>query len=527
MAAKVNGSDKTLLNEARNNILEASLLKGESAPGFFSLAVPTGGGKTLASVGFALRHALKYKKERIIIAIPYTSIIEQTAAVYREVFGEGVVLEHHSNLDPETETRQSRLASENWDAPLIVTTNVQLFESLLASRTSSCRKLHNIANSVIILDEAQMLPSEYLRPILSLLRGLVKYFGVTVVFCTATQPALTGRIGSGEGVFEGISSCVDIVGAVSHLEVFQRYRIEWPDMSKKKSWPELAGELARFEQVLCVVNTRKDCRDLHRLMPDGTVHLSANMCGEHRSGVIACIKAKLSAGEKVRVISTQLVEAGVDIDFPVVYRALAGIDSVVQSAGRCNREGRLNLEGGLGKVIVFIPPELSPAGLLRKGEDVTREIIAQNPEPALGAELYLSYFRSFYRSVNGFDKPKFFDRMVRDSNDLSFQFRTFAQEVRLVDDRGQRSIIVYYKGRRGSSVELIDQLRRNGPEAWLLRKLQRFIVNIPLYEVDKLEKEGHIENVHGYYVQKSTGLYNNRYGLLTDLSLWPTDGFMV
>ncbi|MBI4743808.1 MAG: CRISPR-associated endonuclease Cas3'', partial [Actinobacteria bacterium] len=342
----------TPINQQRNTILNLCREKAALSPGFFSLTVPTGGGKTLSSMAFALEHAIKYGKQRIIMAIPYTSIIEQTAKVYKYgtddeekieeaiksenvLFGEDSVLEHHSNIDSDKESHKSRLASENWDAPIIVTTNVQLFESLLASRTSSCRKLHNIVNSVIILDEAQMLPPEYLKPILSTLRGLVKYFGVTVILCTATQPALCGEIGSGQSIFEGLSNVTEIMGNPGEFtQTFKRVEIEPPNLSECMEWPDVAEKLARYEQVLCVVNTRQDCRNLHALMPDGTIHLSANMCGEERSEIISSVKRKLKNGEPVRVISTQLIEAGVDIDFPVVYCALAGMDSIAQAAGR-------------------------------------------------------------------------------------------------------------------------------------------------------------------------------------------------
>lgn len=527
MEKKQEGADQTPVNKSRADILKSCRVKAELPSGFFSLTVPTGGGKTLSSMAFALRHALRHNKKCVIMAIPYTSIIEQTAAVYRDVFGDAVI-EHHSNLDPERETRKSRLASENWDAPIIVTTNVQLFESLFASRTSSCRKLHNIVDSVIILDEAQMLPPEYLKPVLSALRGLVDHFGVTVVLCTATQPAFHDKIGSGQAVFEGLSKTTEIVdNDFGSLDVFRRCKISLPDMSTPKDWNVLAGELIENPQVLCVVNTRWDCQELHRLMPKGTFHLSANMCGEERSEVIADIKKKLDEGDSVRVISTQLIEAGVDIDFPVVYRALAGIDSIAQAAGRCNREGKLNIQGRKGKVVVFLPPKSAPTGLLRKGEDASRSILSKQGSLELQPEIYKRYFETFYKAVNDFDKPKFIQRLVSGAGEAAFQFRTFAQDMRFIDDSVQRSIIVYYDGRDNSSVKLIDQLRRNGPQPWLIRKLQRFIVNIPLPVAERLAREDYIEDIHGYYVQKSTGLYQRGYGLLPDPQIWAQELFIV
>ena len=522
--AKANHSP---INQSRADILNDCCSKAEMPPGFFSLTVPTGGGKTLSSMAFALRHAIEHKKKRVIMAIPYTSIIEQTATVYREIFGENV-LEHHSNIDPEMESSKSRLASENWDAPIVVTTNVQLFESLFASRTSSCRKLHNIVNSVIILDEAQMLPPEYLKPILSALRGLVEHFGVTVVLCTATQPALSGRIGSEQAIFDGLPKATEIVDDISTFgNVFKRCEISLPKIGEPDDWISLSKKISDNPQVLCIVNNRRDCQDLHRLMPNGTFHLSANMCGEERSEVIADIKNRLDTGQSVRVISTQLIEAGVDIDFPVVYRALAGIDSIAQAAGRCNREGNLNALGQMGKVIVFNPPKPSPRGLLRKGEDATKNVISKLESLDLHPEMYRRYFEVFYKSVNDFDKPKFVQRLVNGAKEASFQFRSFARDMRLIDDSMQRGVIVYYEGKEGGSVKLIDQLKRIGPEFWLLKKLQRFIVNVPTPVVERLAREGHIEDIHGYYVQRSTGLYQRGYGLLPDPHHWAQELFIV
>ncbi|NWF51217.1 MAG: CRISPR-associated helicase Cas3' [Ignavibacteriaceae bacterium] len=359
------------LNRKRNEILNQCRQKAKLEPGFFSLTVPTGGGKTLSSMAFALEHAIKYNKKRIIVAIPYTSIIEQTAKVYKYgadtdeeierlktegkfLFGEDQVLEHHSNLDPEKDSTKNRLASENWDAPIIVTTNVQLFESLFGNKTSVCRKLHNIVNSIIILDEAQMIPQEYFKPIISILKGLVKYFGVTVVLMSATQPALVGEIGSEPNIIDGLEDVTEIIDDPDSLaKDFKRVEFIIPkDLNSPKNWDEIADELKQYEQVLCIVNTRSDCRELHKLMPDGTIHLSGFMCGEERSEIISDIKSKLKNSEPIKVISTQLVEAGVDIDFPIVYRAITGLDSIAQAAGRCNRENKLK-DGG--KVIVFVP----------------------------------------------------------------------------------------------------------------------------------------------------------------------------
>jgi CRISPR-associated endonuclease/helicase Cas3 len=527
----------TPINRLRREVLAACRAKASLPSGLFTLTVPTGGGKTLASMAFALEHALRHGKRRIVVAIPYTSIIEQTAKVLKYgtdddaqiphilekgswLFGEQNVLEHHSNLDPEQETPRNRLAAENWDAPIVVTTNVQLFESLLACSRSSCRKLHNLANSVIILDEAQMLPPEHLRPILSVLKGLVAHFGVTLLLCTATQPALTGMIGSQQTAFEGLPSGTEIVEAPRSLAEDLR-RVQWKfpsDLSQPCTWEELAEELRGYDQVLCVVNTRRACRTLHALMPEGTVHLSAYMCGEERSEVIAGIKASLRRGEPVRVVSTQLVEAGVDIDFPVVYRALAGVDSLAQAAGRCNREG--HLEGTLGHMVVFVPPEAAPVGLLRKGEDATRDVLAGATEIAFGPDLYERYFRSFYGKVNDFDAPHFRDRLVKEAGEWHFQFRTFASNFHLIDDNAQKSIIVWFKHASRDSLQLIEELRRLGPSRRISRQLQRFTVNVPERLFRYIRDAGYLEEIYGYAVQGVPGLYEPGLGLVFDEASW-------
>ncbi len=531
----------TPINKKRNGILNECRSKASSKPGFFSLNVPTGGGKTLSSMAFALEHALRHHKNRIIMAIPYTSIIEQTAKVFKYgaddndeiskrmetgkvLFGEDQVVEHHSNLDPDKEDSKSRLATENWDAPIIVTTNVQLFESLFASRTSSCRKLHNLVNSVIILDEAQMLPPEYLRPILSVLRGLVEHFGVTVVLMTATQPALEGQIGSAPNSFEGLTNVTPIIDDPDELaRHFHRVKISIPpDLNERSEWADIAAQLKKHDQALCIVNTRTDCRKLHELMPEGTIHLSANMCGEERSEIISEIKIKLRNNDPVRVISTQLVEAGVDIDFPVVYRALAGLDSIAQAAGRCNRENKLAREGKQGQVTVFNPPKAAPPGLLRKGEDAARTILRTHDVKELTPALFTEYFQQFYPNLNGFDKPHFHDLLVKEAEDFKFQFRTLAQDFKLIDDPDQRSVVVWFEsvGKDIDSRKLIEKLRYGGPNRWLIRKLQRFIVNVRKPCFDRILKYNYVEEFHGYWVQSDPMLYKRGLGILCNEGDW-------
>lgn len=525
------------LNKKRNEILMRCTDKAKLEPGFFSLTVPTGGGKTLSSMAFALEHAIKHNKKRIIVAIPYTSIIEQTSKVFKYgsdidedierfksegnfLFGEDQVVEHHSNLDPEDENYKNRLAKENWDAPIIVTTNVQLFESLFAYKTSACRKLHNISNSVIILDEAQMVPTDYLGPIISVLKGLVKYFGVTVLLMSATQPALKGKIGSDTAIIDGLENVTEIIDNPDSLALkFKRVQIHIPqNLTERKSYEEIAEELKLYDRVLCIVNRKDDCRQIHKLMPQETIHLSGYMCGEERSEVVSDIKNKLKNNESVRVVSTQIVEAGVDIDFPVVYRALSGLDSIAQAAGRCNRENKLK-DGG--KVIVFNPPKPSPTGFLRKCEDAGKAIIRNKTELELIPSIYNEYYKYLYSNLISFDRADFKYHILNSSSDFIFSFKTFAQKFNMIDSAKQYSIIVWYKSTdsKKDSRTLIEQLKYS-PSKELLRKLQRYIVNIPENMFKHIKNANYIESINGYWVQCDENLYKPGLGLLGNEPDW-------
>lgn len=505
-------SSPTTVNRIRAEVLRQCRDKAREAPGLFSLTVPTGGGKTLSSLAFALEHVVFHGKQRIIYAIPYTSIIEQTANVFRGIFPDGVI-EHHSNLDPEKETAKSRLAAENWDAPLIVTTNVQFFESLFAARTSRCRKLHNIVDSVVVLDEAQLLPPEFLQPILDVMNLLVHHYGVTFVLSTATQPAL-GTLKSFQRTLRGLDNVREIMDDPDALyHDLERVTVTMPpDFHVAQGWDSIAEEIQQHPCVLAVVNTRSDARELHHRMPEGTIHLSALMCGEHRSCVIAKVKQRLAAGESVRVVSTQLVEAGVDVDFPVVYRALAGLDSIAQAAGRCNREGVLKR----GEVIVFVPPKSAPPGALRRAADATISLLQGTSKHPMARELFYRYFEHFYMRVPSLDKhdvTELLNPQGGKDDPLKVQFRTAAQRFRLIDESGYRSILVRY----GESPALIGRLRKEGPERWLMRKLQRYAVSLPEHQFQKLLADGDIcEICPGQFAQKADPLYHPELGILVD-----------
>ena len=451
-------SDKdSFLNQERHAILQQCFSAAETNRTLFSLTVPTGGGKTLASLGFALKHALKFGKKRIIYAIPFTSIIEQNADVFRKALGDDAVLEHHSNLEvaDNKETAKTRLATENWDAPLIVTTNVQLFESLFAAKTSRCRKIHNIADSVVILDEAQQLPRDFQKPITDMMRVLARDYGVTFVLCTATQPELGKNIDAfGRTILEGLPDVREIVAdKIALSEKLRRVCIKMPlPNGEAQSWQEIADEIAMRPCVLAVVNTRKHAQKLFAALPsDGIkLHLSANMCATHRSEVIALVRRYLalyragSLHKPLWLVSTQLIEAGVDLDFPCVYRAMAGLDSIAQAAGRCNREGKLPQ---LGEVVVFRAEEGAPSGSLKQGQDITEEMLKAG---LLGDPLSPSAFAEYFRRFNGkgdVDKHDITRLLMAESssneNPLAIKFRTAAERFRLIDNQGVALVVPF------------------------------------------------------------------------------------
>lgn len=471
------------IQNLRSAVLAACRTQAAEKPGFFSLTVPTGGGKTFSSLSFALEHATRHGLRRVISIIPFTSILEQTAEQYRLAIGEESLIEHHSGLDPDTESLRNLMASENWDAPVVLSTGVQFFESLFARSRSRCRKLHNIARSVILLDEAQTLPTEFLNPVLDVLQTLVSSFGCTVLFSTATQPALnrSSHVPTGiEGVREIVADPVGLARA------FVRYRVRWPEISAPPtSWPELAAELAMKPQVLAIVHQRQDAKDLAGLLPaEGLFHLSANLCAAHRSEVIAEVKGRLQAGATCRLVSTQVVEAGVDIDFPVVYRALAGLDSLVQSGGRCNREGRLPEPGTLH---VFRASTEPPRGVLRHGLEKMERLLKER-----GAELQITdpeivtyYFRLLYRDLkldpNGIQAQR---------KELAYQ--KVAEKVRLIENDWQVGVVVPW----GEGEKRLERLKNEGPNRRNLRALQPYLVNVAKCRAQKALNAGLLENVH-------------------------------
>lgn len=326
------------INGRRTEILKHCLESGKKEQGLFRLTVPTGGGKTIASLAFALRHAKEHHMDRVIYVIPYTSIIEQNAKVFSDILGAENVLENHCNVDYESseELKPMQLAAENWDKPVIVTTNVQFFESLFSNKSSKCRKLHNIANSVVVFDEAQMLPNDYLKPCIAAIEQLLRYYRSTIVLCTATQPALKGILA------EDITATELCPRMEEQFRFFKRVSLK---NLGKISEDELIRKLKTQQQALCILNTKKWAQKIYqKIKEDGVYHLSTSMYPVHRKRVLNEIRKRLKNGQKCVVISTSLVEAGVDLDFHTVYRQLAGVDSIIQAAGRCNREGKHSAE---------------------------------------------------------------------------------------------------------------------------------------------------------------------------------------
>jgi CRISPR-associated endonuclease/helicase Cas3 len=523
MRLKSEKVEKTPVNVARAAILKQCITKAEEMPAIYTLTVPTGGGKTLSSMAFALKHALKYGKRRIIYVIPYTSIIEQTADQFREIFGEAV-LEHHSNVEEpdrdNDEYSKSELAAENWDAPIVVTTTVQFFESLYASRSSRCRKLHNIANSVVILDEVQLLPPELLKPILKALAELHLNYGVTLLLSTATQPAFR-PMKTADFSFDGLPDTKEIVEDPKALhDSLRRVEVRVPeDINMRTSWDDLAKELVQHPTVLCVVNRRDDCRKLHGLMPEDTIHLSALMCGKHRSQVIQNIKVRLKNKVPTRVVSTQLVEAGVDLDFPVVYRALAGLDSIAQAAGRCNREGSPTK----GKVVVFVPESDPPKGLLRMAAGIGSRLLASKCADPLAPERFGEYFGELYW-LHGDRLDEYGILKDLEDEECRFSFRTAASKFHIVKEDTYFPVFVRY----GDSAPLLGKLANTGPERWLMRKLQRYVVNVPKYLQEKLKKSGEVEEPFpGIFLQTTLGYYDEAVGLACDRKQLSPDDLVV
>ena len=473
------------IDKKRSEILHACLEKAILPKGLFTLTVPTGGGKTIASLAFALRHAMEHHMRRVIYAIPYTSIIEQNAKVFEEILGGENVLEHHSNVqynDTWEEMDHARWAAENWDAPLIVTTNVQFFESLYAGKSSRCRKLHNIAGSVLIFDEAQMIPIPYLLPCILAMAELVQNYGCTVLLMSATQPGL-------ERKFPVEVAATEI--CENRPELYAFFKRAHLIRVGKLTEEELSQKLIEQTQVLCIVNTRKQAQTLFQKLPNnGSYHLSTLMCPAHRRAVLAEIRKRLRDGQSCRVVSTSLVEAGVDLDFPTVYREEAGLDSQIQAAGRCNREGKRPL--GESIVYIYEAADVSasqrPPGLNQLIE-VARQV-GQNYADTASPEAIEAYFQSlyFFKGPEALDKQAVVQKLERgdDRNQFSFPFAQVAQAVRFIEDNTKAVLIPICDQAEQAAGELMQGKRSRE----LMRIAGQYQVNVYAKDFQKLCSAG-------------------------------------
>ncbi len=465
---------------------KACLNSANEKPGIFRLTVPTGGGKTRSGLAFCLAHAcnVENKKRRIIIALPYTSIIDQTVKTYKEILGNESVLEHHSQIQQSDDEEQNeekirfRLACENWNASLIVTTTVQLFESLFDNKPGPVRKIHNLANSIILLDEVQTLPPEILKPTLNILAGLVKNYGVTLVLSTATQPAFDATPYLLELKDFEIKEIVP--DFKRHFEKLKR--VDY-DIRQEMTWSEIAHEIIQKPICMAILNTRKDAIALmeHLKGCRNVFHLSTLLCSSHRRRVLNIIRDRLEKKKPVRLISTQVVEAGVDLDFPVIYRAVGPLDRIVQAAGRCNREGIK--WGGLGKVIVFDPIEgKSPSGPYKIGLEQAKIMLNPNTgnyksEDLNKPEIYKEYFQRLFSSVD-------LDKKGIQSCRESLDYPEVAKLYKLIEQNTVQ-VVVHYKEFKKY---LDDWKEKPGRQTW--QKLQPYIVNLSQYEAERFERTG-------------------------------------
>lgn len=467
----------------RTQILQSCVGKAEREKGLYTLTIPTGGGKTITSMAFALKHAMHHGMDRVIYVIPYNSIIEQNAAEFKKILGEQNVLEHHLDIhydESDESILGKRLATENWDMPVVVTTTVQFFESLFANRASKCRKLHHLANSVIIFDEAQLLPLKYLLPCVRTISELVYNYKSTCVLCSATQPALDKQFPAEIKSFE-LSENIR-----NDYEFFNRTQLQHIG---ELSDLELAERLSKEKQVLCIVSTRKQAQDVFSLMKGrGVYHLSTLMYPKHRKQFLNEIRFRLDQNMHCRLISTSLIEAGVDVDFPVVYRAEAGLDSLIQAAGRCNREGK----NPSSPVYVFKPEQAhrkSLPNMLRRPIGVMNSVMCRFEDIA-SPEAIKAYFHELY-DVEGeeLDNKKIIKQFEEGVDSLSFPFAKIAEEFRLIDN-ATRAIII---PKTDEARALVERLRADKKSRNLLRSIQQYTVNVYEQNYEALYGTGSIE----------------------------------
>jgi len=507
--------DTSELNTMRTLLLKDCLDAAKRAPGLFTLTAPTGSGKTISSMSFALAHANENKNgmNRVIYVIPYNTIIEQNAKVFETLLGEENVLQHHSGIyytaDENSPDYRKLLATENWDAPIVVTSSVRFFESFYANRPSACRKLHNVANSVIVLDEAQMIPLPHLLPCIAVLKELVTNYGCSVVLATATQSSLNE-------FFDPIEP-FEIVHEPKKMYAFFR-RVTYEVIKDALSDEDIAQRIGSHEQALCVVATRKRAQIVAGLIGEGTFHLSTTMYPQHRSRVLSEIRHCLESGAPCRVVSTSMIEAGVDVDFPIVYREEAGLDSVIQAAGRCNREGKRPVQQS--KVYIF-----STLGGVPKGIEqnvAAYEYAVRNHEDIASLESIKAYFEQlrYFIGAEGLDKGS----IVQDFNGgikagMSFPFKTVAQAFRLIDQNTKNIIVPVEE----EAIALIDRIRQGERSREVFRAIQKYSVSLYDTDLKNLLGVGAVESIDEEIHILSAQYYSEQYGV----ELAPTGGFAI
>lgn len=494
----------------RQKILNSCINNSGNPRGMFTLTVPTGGGKTVASMAFALNHAAANSMKRIIYVIPYTSIIEQNAKVFRDILGQENVVEHHSQVshelseDADELEYRSALATENWDAPVIVTTAVQFFESLYANRSSKCRKLHNIANSVIIFDEAQMIPSNNLRPCVAAIAELVRAYNATAVLCTATQPAIDEMLLEYSKKESVVELCPDVDG------MFEKFRRTSFEKEGRLTTDELVSRLESQQQVLCIVNTRKFAQEVYEALPsEGRFHLSTLMCPVHRKQKLDEIRERLKSGKTCRVVSTSLIEAGVDVDFPRVFREMAGLDSILQAAGRCNREGKRSAESS---IVTVFESENKVNKLIAVNRDAAEETVRDwtQPNTTSTIERYFKAYRDFLRND---DKSGVITASEKGISGCGLPFEWIAKEFKLID---QNTFAVYIP--IGEGKELVSRLREGERSRGLYRRAGMYSVSIYENHFNALINAGAAEPFgDDAAFLTDCSLYSDEKGLSTDV----------
>lgn len=496
------------LNILRTQMLNECIDVGKNCnEKLFTLTVPTGGGKTISSMAFALNYAVKHSKKRIIYVIPYTSIIEQNAEVFRKIFGMNNVLENHSNVDFDSldnETKiQMMLAAENWNSPIVVTTAVQFFESMFSNKPSKCRKIHNIADSVVIFDEAQMLPLDYLLPCATAIRQLAENYNSAVVLCTATQPNFQSILNLTEK--NNKLQLTEICKSAEKMaDDFRRVNFKYEG---KLEDDEIALELKQWNQVLCIVNKKAHAQKIYSMLgeSDENFHLSTYMYPAHRQQILDEIRKRLDENKPCRVVSTSLVEAGVDIDFPTVYRAISGIDSILQAGGRCNRENKRNSAESV--VHIFNTDEV--LSYQQTNTDAAMAVIKKYGDKIYLPEAIKMYFDDlyYYRDI---DKThKVFDKKDIINGLTNLEFETVSQRFKMIENDTKALYICTDENK-----EEINQLRNGNYTKELFRSLQKYVVNLYEKDFNKLNEVCAIEYVdNSFYILADNKYYSSKSGI--------------